>query len=49
MVKKIPPPRRGGSQPHKCDDNGRTHVADGRLHTHCSKCDKVVATDELGD
>lgn len=49
MGKKVPPPRKGGSQTHKCDDNGRTHTANGRLYTHCSKCDAVVAIDELGD
>jgi hypothetical protein len=42
---KAPKPRKGGSQKHKCDDAGKTYVANGRLYTCCSQCDKIVAID----
>lgn len=47
MAKKVPPPRKGGSQNHKCDDHGRQYEANGRLYTCCSKCGRVVAIDEI--
>lgn len=47
--KKVPKPRKGGSQDHSCDDRGRTYEANGRLYTCCSKCGKVVAIDDLGE
>lgn len=46
---KAPKPRKGGSQNHTCDDRGRSGIENGRLVTRCSKCDKIVASDEIED
>lgn len=46
---KLPGPRKGGSQNHKCNDQGRSYVHNGRLYTCCSICDNVVAIDEVTD